>query len=215
VVSDSSYLFDRITKALPKELFLTVLEQFDFAFHESYRRANDRGASYKPEWVEILGRERHWNLERGLREAGAIAGLNCETPHTKPSGGRFTIVHCPEFVIGRAKVSAPTDKVRVSKYRSELALLNSFVSFKQQDLFSPSPVFSDERLFGLFIAGANPHNPAVPAFVRFAIPTHDLQGWVLNQPVEQIIAAYAAPEKAVEVIPDLATVTIKLRKPSP
>lgn len=210
--NDTPYLLDRITKALPKELFTTVLEQFDYAFHESYRRANERGTLFQPEQKEILGRERHWNLERGLREAGAAAGLNCDTPHTQPLGGRFTIVHCQEFVIGRAKVSAPVDKIRANKYRRELALLNSFISVKQTDLFTPSPVFSDQRLFGLFIAGVNRHNPSVPAFVHFAIPSHDLRGWVLNQPVEKIIAAYAAPERATEVIPDLAKVTIKMRK---
>lgn len=211
MLSDTTYFFDRITTALPRELFTSVLEQFDFAFHISYRRANERIGH--PEWKEVLGRERHWNLEHGLREAGIASGLNCETPHTKPLGGRYTILHTPEFVIGRAKIDSPTDKVRASKYRSEFSLLNSFASNKQNDFLNPLPVFSDKRLFGIFITGACRHNPALPAFVRFAIPTHDLKGWVFNHPVEKVIAAYTAPERTTEVIPDMAKVTIKLRTP--
>ena len=205
----TTYIYDRITSALPKELFTSVLEQFDSAFHVAYRRANERADH--PEWKEILGRERHWNLEVGFREAGLAAGLSFDTAHTIPLGGRYTVLHSPEFVIGRAKVNAQTDKVRPSKYRSEFAVLNSFVSNRQTDLFMPTPAFYDDRLFGLFVAGADRHNPAIPAFVRFAIPKHDLNGWVFNQPVEKVIAAYVAPERAIEVIPDLAKVKIKLR----
>lgn len=210
--SDTIIILDRITRTLPKEFFTSFIENVDSAYHDAYRRVNERSHLYTAESREMLGRERHWNLERSLREAGSTAGLSCETPHTKPFGGRFTIVHCPEFIIGRAKVTAPTEKLRVTKYRSELALLNSFISIKQKDFFSPMPVFSDKQVFGLLIAGANRHNPAVPAFVRFAVPAHDLKGWVFNQPVESVIAAYAAPERATEVIPDLANVTIKVWK---
>lgn len=210
--SDTTLILGRITAALPKDLFTSVAENFDSAFHDAYRRALEIKDQYQPEFSEMLGRARHWMLERSLRDAGTVAGLCCAAQHTKPSGGRFTIIHCPEFVIGRAKVRGPSYNVPANRYRSELALLNSFISEKQRDFFIPPPIFSDDRIFGLFISGVNRHNPAVPAFVRFAVPSHDLKGWVFNQPIENVIAAYATPERTTEVIPDLANVTIKLWK---
>lgn len=215
MVFNNNYFVSRIKAVLPKSLFTGVQEQFDTAFHAAYRQANDGRQQNEPEWREMVGRYRHWKCESALREAGSTAGLNVATPQTEPLGGRYSIVYCPEFIIGRAKVAFPTDTLRITKYRTELATLNAFASYKQASLFESLPTFRDDRLFGLFIAGVNRNNPEVPAFVHFSIPSRDLRSWIFSMPIEQIIAAYAAPETIEEVIPDLAKVALKKPRAEP
>lgn len=206
---NNNYFVTRIKAILPKSLFTGVQEQFDTAFHRAYRQANEARQQNEPEWREMIGRYRHWNCESALREAGSSAGLNVATSHTKPLGGRYSIVYCPEFIIGRAKVTYPTDTLRITKYRAELATLNSFASYKQTSFLESLPTFQDDRLFGLFIAGANRHSPGIPAFVHFSIPSRDLRAWLFSMPIEQLIAAYSEPENVEEVIPDLVKVALK------
>lgn len=213
MAADDHYFLSRITGSLPRSLFTRTREEIDAAFFEAYRRTNDQGRYDAPERREVLGRERHWCCERAIRRVAEAAGLSCATPHTQPAGGRYSLISSPDFVIGRAKVDFWTDRVKPSKYRRELAEMNTFVSFSQQDLFCAKASVKKGALFGLVIAAANRHTPEVPAFVRFAIPNDTLTGWVFNKPLEAIIAAYVGVEQPVEIIPDLARVTIKKLPP--
>ena len=72
----------------------------------------------------------------------------------------------------------------------------------------PSRV-DDDRLFGLFLSAAHPNQPEVPAFLNFAIPNIGLTGWVFNEPVENVLAAYAKVERPAERVPDLVKVALK------
>jgi len=76
----------------------------------------------------------------------------------------------------------------------------------QDDLFQMRMQVDDDRLFGLFLSAAHPRQPEVPAFLNFAIPNSGLTGWVFNEPVENVIAAYARVERPAEHVPDLVKV---------
>jgi len=199
----------RIRSELPRKLFIGVREEFDGAYFEAARRANETSRYDSPERREVLGRERHWCSESALRRAGAAAGISPAARDTVPSGGRYSLLISPGFVIGRAKVDRYRGNVKPVKYRRQLAMMNVAVSQIQDDLFLARLQVRDDRLFGLFLSGAHPKAPEIPAFLNFAIPNHDLSGWVFNEPVENVIAAYAEIERPIERIPDLVRIAIK------
>jgi hypothetical protein len=87
--------------------------------------------------------------------------------------------------------------------------MNAAVSQVQDDLFHAPIQVDDDRLYGLFLSAAHPRQPEVPAFVNFAIPKSDLTGWVFNEPVENVISAYAKVERPAEQVPDLIKVALK------
>ena len=190
-------------------LFTGAREEWDGAFFEASRRANETSRYETPERREVLGRERHWCCERALRRTGAAAELIIATPETNPIGGRYTLLINPRFVIGRAKLDQWRGNVKPVKYRKQLAAMNAAVSHIQNDLFSAPIRVDDDRLFGLFLSAAHPKQPEVPAFLNFAIPNSSLTGWVFNEPVENVLAAYAKVERPAERVPDLVKVALK------
>jgi len=203
------YFLSRITATLPRSLFTGMREEIDAAFYEAHRRATDQPRYDAPERREVLGHERHWCCERAVRRVAEMSGLVHATPHTKPAGGRYAIIAAEGFVIGRAKVDTYSEKVKPSKYKRELSLMNEFASGRQGDLFEARKEINEGDLFALFIASANKHQPEVPSFLRFAIPDVGLSGWLFNRPVEDIIACYAPVEQTTEAVPDLARVSLK------
>lgn len=143
-----------------------------------------------------------------MRRAAGACGLECFTSDTKPKGGKFTIIKTDDFIIGRAKVSHQYDHVHPSKYRRVLATLNAAAAW-QGDLWIQNPPANDTMLYGLFIAGANRHQPEVPAFLNFAVPNSTLTAWLFNEPIESVIAAYAVEERPVEKVLDIARPRLK------
>lgn len=209
LLSDPTCILARITTELPRKLFTGVREEFDGAYFEAARRANETKRYDSPERREVLGRERHWCSESALRRAGAAAGIAPAARDTVPSGGRYSLLVSPGFVIGRAKLDRYRGSVKPVKYRSQLARMNEAVSQLQDDFFLARLQVRDDRLFCLFLSGAHPKKPEIPAFVNFAIPNHDLSGWVFNEPIETVIAAYAKVERPLERVPDLVKVALK------
>ncbi|PWB82897.1 MAG: hypothetical protein C3F11_09535 [Methylocystaceae bacterium] len=208
-MTDLNVILARITKELPRNLFAVAREEWDGAYFEASRRAGEVNRYDSPERREVLGRERHWCSERALRRAGEAAAVSVATRDTIPTGGRYALLVSPSFVIGRAKLDRYRGNVKQVKYRRQLATMNAAVSHLQDDLFLARMRVRDDRLFGLFLSGVHPKQPDVPAFLNFAIPNHDLSGWVFNEPVENVIAAYAEVERPVERIPDLIRVVLK------
>lgn len=208
-LTDPAPILARIQAELPRNLFTVAREEWDGAFFEAAKRAGETNRYDSPERREVLGRERHWCSERALRRAGDAAAIPAATRETVPTGGRYALLISPSFVIGRAKVDRYRGNVKPVKYRRQLAMMNAAVSQIQDDLFLARLQVRDDRLFGLFLSGAHPKQPDAPAFLNFAIPNHDLTGWVFNEPVENVIAAYTEVERPVERIPDLVKVALK------
>jgi hypothetical protein len=208
-LTDPNPIFTRITAELPRNLFTAAREEWDGAYFEASRRANEASRYDTPERKEVLGRERHWCSERALRRTGEATAFSCATPDTNPVGGRYTLLISPRFIIGRAKLDRWRGNVKPVKYRKQLAAMNAAVSQLQDDLFQMRMQVDDDRLFGLFLSAAHPRQPEVPAFLNFAIPNSGLTGWVFNEPVENVIAAYARVERPAEHVPDLVKVALK------
>ncbi|MDR3451153.1 MAG: hypothetical protein P4M15_15645 [Alphaproteobacteria bacterium] len=208
-MTDPKPIFTRITTELPRILFTGAREEWDGAFFEASRRTDEASRYDTPEKKEVLGRERHWCCERALRRAGEAAEFIFATPDTNPVGGRYALLISPRFIIGRAKLDRYRGNVKPVKYRKQLAAMNAAVSQLQNDLFQARVQVDDDRLFGLFLSAAHPNHPEVPAFLNFAIPNSDLTGWIFNQPVENVIAAYAKVERPTEQVPDLVKVALK------
>ncbi|WP_253711559.1 hypothetical protein [Bradyrhizobium sp. WD16] len=207
-------ILTRITTRLPLVLFTMNREETDGAYFEAAKRANDPVQYGAPERREVLGRQRHWLLESGLRRAGEAGGLTIAAKDTNPVGGRYTLLISDHFVIGRAKPDRYRGNIRPVRYRKQLAAMNAAVSQFQGDLFGLSaPVVAGPRLYGLFLSAAHPKDLDTPAFLNFAIPDSSLSRWIFNEPVETVIAAYNAVERPAEIIPDLAVVALK-QKPN-
>lgn len=212
MIYDANYYLKLITESLPRELFTEMREAIDAAFYKAFRDVSEPGRFQKPEFREALGRHRHWECEAIFRGVGERVGLDVRAPHTIPHGGRYSLIHGKGFIIGRAKIDRPYDLLRATKYRAQFAEMNAFVSYKQSDLFIVTPEPSEGPRYSLFIAGADKNNPSAPAFVNFAIPNHDLTGWLFNRPVEKVIAAFTKEEVIPEIIVDHADVALK-KKP--
>lgn len=208
-LTDPNPILTRIKAELPRDLFTVAREEWDGAFFEANRRAGEANRYDSPERREVLGRERHWCSERALRRAGEAAAIAVATRDTNPIGGRYALLVSSGFVIGRAKVDRYRGNVKPVKYRKQLAMMNAAVSQLQDDLFLKRLQVRDDRLFGLFLSGAHPKQPESPAFLNFAVPNYELSGWLFNEPVENVIAAYAEVERPVERIPDLVKVVLK------
>lgn len=208
-MTDPKPILTRITAELPRILFTGAREEWDGAFFEASRRANEASRYDTPEKKEVLGRERHWCCERALRRAGEAAAFTFATPDTNPIGGRYALLISSRFIIGRAKLDRWRGNVKPIKYRRQLAAMNAAVSQLQDDLFHARVQIDDDQLFGLFLSAAHPRQPEVPAFLNFAIPNSSLTGWVFNEPVENVIAAYAKIERPAEHVPDLVNVVLK------
>ena len=208
-MTDPTPILARIKAELPRNLFTVAREEWDGAYFEAARRAAETNRYDSPERREVIGRERHWCSERALRRVGEATTITVATRDTIPTGGRYALLISPGFVIGRAKLDRYRGNVKPVKYRKQLAMMNAAVSQLQDDLFLARMQVRDDRLFGLFLSGAHLKQPEIPAFLNFAIPNHDLSGWVFNEPVENVIAAYAEAERPVERIPDLVKVALK------
>jgi hypothetical protein len=81
---------ERFLTHIPPLFLRNLLEQMDAAFAKALRLTNEHYA--EPERAGMLGQSRHACCEEGFRRAAYDAGLEARAPHTKPAGGRYSLV---------------------------------------------------------------------------------------------------------------------------
>ena len=80
----------RILAHYPATFFQFLIEHMDSSFAKAERVTQQHYA--EPERANMLGQARHACCEEGFRMAAQDAGLVAIAPHTKPAGGRYSLV---------------------------------------------------------------------------------------------------------------------------
>jgi hypothetical protein len=209
---------DRFIAACPAEFFRRVMEYFDAAFGEAHAYVSRR--IEEPERANMLGQERHARCEAAIRAAAKDSKLEFHAPHTRPAGGRYTIIIAGGSYLIRSNIQTHTGTPRATRFRKEWAALNAWLDPVQWDLLQEVPEPRSDRVCGIIVATAHPRrgDPTVPAFVGLGIPRRDLSAWVSLTPLSMLLARYhdadaAAhqPKEAEMPLKDLAKPALKKR----
>ncbi len=200
----------RILAHYPATFFRGLTEQMDASFAKAQRVTCQLYA--KPERANMLGQARHACCEQGFRIAAQDAGLAAIVPHTKPAGGRYTLVSHGGVHLIRSNVQAHCGTPRPTRFRSAWAVLNAWLDPVQLDLLRSVPMPSADQLCGMIVVTAHRSNgdPSIPAFVGLGIPRSDLSGWVYLEPIQKLLARYHDLETKTHT-PRETPVTVKDR----
>ena len=200
----------RILTNYPAAFFQSLAEQMDAAFAKALRVTRQHYA--EPEWANMLGQARHACCEEGFRTAAEDAGMTAIAPHTKPAGGRYSLVSHEGVHLIRGNVQVHCGPPRPTRFRSAWAALNAWLDPIQLDLLRPVPMPSSERLCGMIVVTAHRQNgdASIPAFVGLGIPRSDLAEWVVLEPIQKLLARYHDVETKTHTPPE-APVEVKDR----
>ena len=170
---------DRFLAHFPAAFFQGLAEQMDVAFAKALRVT--RQHYQEPEQANMLGQARHACCEEGFRSVAHEVGLLPIAPHTKPAGGRYSLVSHQGLHLIRGNVQTHCGPPRPTRFRSAWATLNAWLDPLQLDLLRTVRVPSSEQLCGIIVVTAHRRNgdPSIPAFVGLGIPRSDLSEWVV------------------------------------
>ena len=200
----------RILMNYPPAFFQSLAEQMDAAFAKALRVTRQHYA--EPEWANMLGQVRHACCEEGFRTAAEDAGMTAIAPHTKPAGGRYSLVSHEGVHLIWGNVQVHCGPPRPTRFRSAWAALNAWLDPIQLDLLRTVPMPSSERLCGMIVVTAHRQNgdASIPAFVGLGIPRSDLAEWVVLEPIQKLLARYHDVETKTRTPPE-ASVEVKDR----
>jgi hypothetical protein len=162
---------------------------------------------------------RHVRCEAAVRQAAEAAGLVSLTPHTKPLGGRYSVVTAGDVVMLRNPVRQDTSPLANAKFRRDFALVNRWLNAFQQDMLQVVEPPSADRLCAMLVITSNAKygDPSVPDFIGLGIPRPDLSKWYKLLSLTEWLALYHdadaaahAPTAKEVVVRDVAQP--KLRK---
>ncbi len=193
---------DRILASCPAAFFQSLAEQMDAAFTKALRVTCQHYA--EPERANMLGQARHACCEEGFRTAAQDAGLTAVAPHTKPAGGRYSLVSHEGVHLIRGNVQVHCGPPRPTRFRSAWAALNAWLDPVQLDLLQAVPVPSSDRLCGMIVVTAHRRDgdPSIPAFVGLGIPRCDLSEWVVLEPIQKLLGRYHDLETLIHTPPE-------------
>jgi len=200
----------RILTNYPKAFFQSLMEQMDAAFAKALRVTRRDYA--EPERANMLGQARHACCEEGFRTAAEGAGMTAVALHTKPAGGRYSLVSHEGVHLIRGNVQVHCGPPRPTRFRREQAALNEWLDPCQLDLLRTEPRPSSEQLCGMIVVTAYRQNgdASIPAFVGLGIPRSDLAEWVVLEPIQKLLARYHDVETKTHTPPE-ASVDVKDR----
>tara|TARA_R110002096_G_scaffold52556_12_gene137315 strand:+ start:5046 stop:5633 length:588 start_codon:yes stop_codon:yes gene_type:complete len=146
----------------------------------------------EPERQSMLGQNRHAYSESAFRDAAVSSGLSCTSPHTKPAGGRYSLVSSDNIYFIRSNIQAHCGIPKPTAFRKSWASLNRWLDPVQLDIFSEKEIPDNTRLCALIVSTYNRKNEdqTVPAFLGLGIPDHDFSRWKLLKPLEDVFALY-------------------------
>lgn len=173
--------------------FMRAEERLTLAFPRASRVLSD---SQSPSARQVRGGTRRHYLHEALASAAADAGFPLETRWTDPATWSFPVIKIGGYsmTIGivetRYRGAARTLRTR-SKYMEQLCQRNEIVDPQTRlfDTISTSDsVIPDGALGGLIVAQYQAHNPDVPAFLGFWVPSTKLNQHYYVRSFAEIIA---------------------------
>ena len=204
-----SDLIARFMESYPAEFFRQTLEYADAGFGEAWNLASNY--SEEPERANILGQFRHARCEAGFRRAAKDNGLVVLAPHTKPAGGRYSLVRGGNVHLVRSNIQRHCGPPRATKFRKQWAEVNSWLNQTQPDFFQDTTVPAADHLCGMLVITAHPRRgePSVPSYVGLGIPNADLSDWVIPLiSISNLLALYHDADTAART-PTEAAIEIK------
>ena len=200
----------RILAHYPATFFQFLIEHMDSSFAKAERVTQQHYA--EPERANMLGQARHACCEEGFRMAAQDAGLVAIAPHTKPAGGRYSLVSHGGVHLIRGNVQAHCGPPRPTRFRSAWAALNAWLDPVQFDLLRAVPMPSTDQLCGMIVVTAHRRTGdlSIPAFVGLGIPRCDMSEWVVLEPIQKLLGRYHDLETKIHTPPE-ALVTVKDR----
>lgn len=198
----------RILLGFPPSFFRQVAEYADAGFGEAWSLAS-RHAD-EPERANMLGQHRHARCESGFRRSAKDNDLKVLAPHTKPAGGRYSLVEGGGVYLIRSNIQRHCGTPRPTAFRQRWAELNAWLKPTQLDLLQETAKPSSDRLCGmLVITSHNRHgDQTVPAYVGLGIPNPELTDWVKLIAINDLLALYHDADAAAHT-PKEAPVEVK------
>lgn len=180
----------RILGSYPASFFRQISEYADAGFGEAWTLASRH--SEEPERSNMLGQLRHARCEAGFRQAARDNSLSVFAPHTKPAGGRYSLIEGGGVYLIRSNIQRHCGPPRATAFRKQWAEVNSWLSPLQLDLLQPATAPSSDQLCGMLVITAHPRRgeQTVPAYVGLGIPNADLSDWVRLVAITDLLALY-------------------------
>ena len=208
----------RILGSYPSGFLRQMLEAADAGFGEAWALASRHAE--EPERANMLGQLRHSCCEAGFRRAARDNGLTVFAPHTKPAGGRYSLVEGGGVYLIRGNIQRHCGPPRPTSFRQQWAAVNAWLDPLQLDLLRSVTSPSDARLCGILVISSHPRRSAatIPAYVGLGIPNAELTDWVRLIAVTDLLALYhdadaaaRTPGEAPVAIKDVAVPRLKKR----
>lgn len=198
----------RILSAYPAGFFRQVLEAADAGFAEAWTLASRHAE--EPEYANMLGQLRHSCCEAGFRRAAREHGLSVFAPHTKPAGGRYSLIEGGGIYLIRSNIQRHSGTPRTTAFRQQWAAVNAWLNPLQLDLLREVVPPSNEFMCGMLVITSHPHRgeQSVPAYVGLGIPNSALTDWVRLIALTDLMALYHDADTAART-PGEAPVEIK------
>lgn len=199
---------DRILATYPAPFFRQTLENADAGFAEAWTLAS-RYAD-EPEQPNMLGQHRHARCEAGFRQAARENGLSVLAPHTKPAGGRYSLVEAGGIYLIRSNIQRHCGPPRPTAFRRQWAEMNAWLNPVQLDMLRETGTLPANRMCGMLVITANTRwgDQTIPAYVGLGIPNADLSNWVHLIAVTDLLALYHDADAATRK-PTEATLEVK------
>ena len=208
----------RILGSYPAGFFRQSLEYADAGFGEAWTLASRHAE--EPERANMLGQLRHARCEAGIRKAARDNDLKVLAPHTKPAGGRYSLIEGGGVYLIRSNIQRHCGPPRATTFRQQWAAVNSWLDPLQPDLLRPTVPPASDRLCGMLVITAHPRRgeQTVPAYVGLGIPNAALTDWVRLIALTDLLALYhdadaaaRTPVEAAVEVKDVAVPRLKKR----
>lgn len=201
---------DHILTTFPPAFFRSLEERTNAAFVKAHHLTCEYYE--EPEQVNMLGQARHACCEEGFRAAARESGLAATVVHTRPPGGRYSLVSCEGVHLVRCNVQAHCGPPRPTRFRNAWAALNAWLDPVQLDLLRAVPRPPSGQLCGMIVVTAHRRcdDPSVPAFIGLGVPRSDLSNWIVLQPIHRMLGLCHDRDTRRRTLPD-APVEVKDR----
>lgn len=172
--------------------FTLAEERLTMAFPRAARLLAE---SDDPTAKQVRGTSRRHYLHEALLTAAQDAGIDCDIGWTDPPTWSFPVIKSGSFKL--------TIGIVDTRFRGDSRALRTTASYvaemcKRNEIASPQgglfdaidpkdAVIPDASLGALIVAQYAPHNPDVPAFLGFWVPSKDLSAPYYVRSFEQII----------------------------
>lgn len=201
-------LIELFVRNIPRDLVLSMDEALVVAGQRAFLAEAGTEIGHL---ANALGQSRHFKSNETFH--AALKAGNCSP--TPLNGNKLVIGRSGIFNLARFTTTPGVwNRAKCSKTRRDISQLNRNLQVAMHgDLFEEaSPeVTTVSAFFVSLYSGSTTYLPEAPLSIEVAIPTRNMDGWLLREPISTVLGYYDAKPTAQV---DLAKPTLKeIRKP--